>query len=111
MAEHDGLSERGKALEEEYFKRRDRELVEKIRRAADAERDRTGLREQTGLDDPALLQELQDLGFTPETVVLLPLIPLVQVAWVEGGVTAAEKELIVQLARSRGVTEDSAADA
>ena len=43
-------------------------------------------------------------------MVLLPLVPLVQVAWVEGGVTAAEKELIVRLARSRGVTEGSAAD-
>lgn len=65
---------------------------------------------RTGLTDPKLLQELQALGFTPDTVALVPLVPLVQVAWAEGGVTAAERALIVTLARARGVAEGSAAD-
>ena len=41
---------------------------------------------------------------------LLPLVPLVQVAWVEGGVSPQERAMIVDLARKRGVTEGSEAD-
>ena len=42
---------------------------------------------KTGLSDPELLRDLNELGFTPETVTLLPLVPIVQVAWAEGGVS------------------------
>lgn len=40
--------------------------------------------QRTGLTDPELLQALETVGFTPETVVLLPLMPDVQMAWAEG---------------------------
>ena len=38
------------------------------------------------------------------------LVPVVQVAWAEGGVTAAERGLISRLARARGIQDGSAAD-
>ena len=57
-----------------------------------------------------MLRELQVLGFTPETVALLPLVPLVQMAWAEGGVSDAERRLILQFARTRGIEEGSGAD-
>jgi len=110
MAEHDSLAERGRAIEEEYFRRKDRELIEKMRQAAAAEQARGEMGRRTGLDDPALLKELQDLGFTPDTVILLPLVPVLEMAWAEGGITAAERHLIVKLARSRGIEEKSPAD-
>lgn len=110
MSEHDGLAERGRALEDEYFRKRDRELIEKMRKAAAAEQARGDLGRTTGLEDPALLQDLVDLGFTPDTVSLLPLVPVLEMAWAEGGITAAERELIVRLARSRGIAENSLAD-
>ena len=71
---------------------------------------RKDLGHKTGLDDPELLQELHDLGFTPDTVGLLPLVPVIQMAWAEGGITKAERELILRLARSRGVEVGSTAD-
>jgi hypothetical protein len=109
MSDHDAFADRGRALEEEYFRKKNRELVEKMRRAAAAESARADLQRTTGLSDPALLQELQELGFTPETASLLPLVPLIEVAWAEGGVTPAERDLIVKLARSRGIEETSPA--
>jgi hypothetical protein len=105
----DFLSERGRSLEEDYFRKKDQELIEKMRQAAVAEQARTDLRRETGLDDPALLDQLRDLGFTPETVRLLPLVPLLEVAWAEGGVTPAERELILRLATARGIEDGSAA--
>jgi tellurite resistance protein len=106
----DIFAERGRSLEEDYFRKKDRELVEKMRQAAAAEQARTAMGQKVGITDPALLAELESLGFTPETVTLLPLVPVVQVAWAEGGVSAAERALIVKLARSRGITDGSAAD-
>ena len=110
MADKDSLAERGRALEDDYFRKRDQELVEKMRRAAAVEQGRAELGQRVGLTDPELLRQLEALGFTPDTVVLLPLVPAVQMAWAEGGVSAAERALLVQLARRRGVEAGSAAD-
>jgi hypothetical protein len=110
MVDKDIFAERGRALEDEYFHQRDRELIAKMKQASATERARADLSAQTGLTDPEMIKQLQELGFTPETVVLLPLAPLVQMAWAEGGVTASERALVIKLARSRGVEEGSAAD-
>jgi|SRR5918996_4329013 DNA-binding phage protein len=110
MPDKDMIRERGRSLEEDYFRKKDRELIEKMRQATAAEEDRRQMAKKSGLDDPALLQDLKDLGFTPETVSLLPLVPPLRMAWAEGGITAAERDLLVRLARSRGIAEGSEAD-
>ena len=110
MPDEHPLGERGRSLEEDYFRKKDRELIEKMRKASAEESARRELSAKSGLQDPELVQELQSLGFTPETVSLLPLVPLVQMAWAEGGVSDAERKLILQLARARGIAESSVAD-
>ncbi|MDA1093621.1 MAG: hypothetical protein O3A25_10195 [Acidobacteria bacterium] len=106
----DSLRGRGRALEEAYFRKKDQELVEKMRRAATADKARQELSAASGLQDPELVKELEELGFTPETVRLLPFVPLIQVAWAEGDVSTQERKLIVDLARSRGILEGTPAD-
>jgi hypothetical protein len=110
MIDHDAFQDRGRALEEEYFRKKNRELVEKMQRDAADEQARKALQESTGLTDPEALRELQALGFTPETVKLLPLVPVIRVAWAEGGITLVERQAIMKLARARGIDEGSAAD-
>jgi hypothetical protein len=110
MAEGDFLDERRRASEDDHFRRKDRELIEKMRAAAAAEQARSEISAKTGLQDPALVSELQALGFAPDTVSVLPLVPIVQMAWAEGGITPAERTLLVQLARARGIAEGSPAD-
>ena len=110
MPDEHPLGDRGRALEDDYFRKKDRELIDKMRQASAADAARRELSATSGLQDPEMLQELQALGFTPETVVLLPLVPLVQMAWAEGGVSEAERKLILQLARTRGIEEGSVAD-
>ena len=87
----DALAKRGHALKDEYFRKKDRELIEKLRQAAAADRARPDMAAKIGNDDPEMLQELLALGFTPDTVVLLPLVPVVQMAWADGSV-APERE-------------------
>lgn len=110
MPDQDIFGQRGRALEEEYFRKKNKELLEKLHRAATQDQSRRDLGAKAGTDDPEVLKELEALGFTPETVTLLPLVPLVQMAWAEGGVTGAERTLLVKLARERGIAEGSAAD-
>ena len=111
MSTDDQLGKRGRALEEDYFRRRDQKLIEKMREKVAAERAQQALGATTGLTDPVLLEDLQALGFTLETVSLLPLVPVLQVAWAEGGVTAGERELIRKLAEARGIRPGTPADA
>ena len=110
MADKDAIGERGRALEEDYFRKKDRELVEKMRRASESEQNRQRMGQATGLSDPAVLTELEELGFTADTIALLPLVPVLQMAWAEGGVTHEERDMLVQLARSRGIAEGTPAD-
>ncbi len=110
MTEKDIFAERGRSLEDDYFRKKDRELIEKMKQAASAEASRRELGSKTGLTDPALVKELQDLGFTPDTLPLLPLMPVIQMAWAEGGITAEERELLIDLARKRGIAAGSPSD-
>jgi hypothetical protein len=104
------MTDQARKREEDYFRKRDRELIERMRKAAAAGQTRRDLEAKTGLHDPELLKDLEELGFTLDTIGLLPMIPVIQVAWAEGGVSDAERKLIVQLARSRGVEPGTPAD-
>ncbi len=110
MSEKDIFAEREHWLEEEYFRKKNQELVEKLRERQARETDRQKMSEMTGVSDQDALEALQDLGFTADTVQLLHIVPLVEVAWAEGGVADRERELIFKVARSRGVEPGSAAD-
>jgi hypothetical protein len=104
------LSNRKRAQEEDYFQRKDRELIEKARMQAQAQQQLRQLAERVGVTDPEVSRELAELGFTPETVRLVPLVPVLEMAWAEGGVTPEERKMVVEVARGRGVEEGSEAD-
>jgi hypothetical protein len=111
MTDKDAFAERERLLEEDYFRRKEKEIIEKMRRSARAEAERQQLARQTGVADEEVLRDLQELGYTPETLMLLYLVPLIQTAWAEGSVSGRERDLIVKAARSRGIEAGSAADA
>lgn len=110
MSNNDGITDEIRKREEEYFRRKDRELIARMREAECAAKMRAVLEDQTGIHDQESLAELEALGFTPDTCALLPLIPLLQVAWAHDGVSAAERSAIINLARSRGIEPGTPAD-
>ena len=67
MSDKDGITGDVRSREEEYFRRKDRELVEKLRKASESGAARAALEASSGIHDPAMLQELEALGFTPAT--------------------------------------------
>jgi len=110
MVDGDFGGGRARAAEDDYFYKKDRELIEKFRQAAADEKTRSEMAAQIRINDPGLIEDLKALGFTPETVKVLPLMPIVQLAWAEGGVSPAERTLLVSLARDRGIAEGSPGD-
>ena len=106
----DDPSGRNRTNEEVYFQKRDRELIEQMRQRAKAQQELRELGQQVGVTDPELSRELAEMGFTPETVKLLPLIPILEMAWAEGEVTTAERKMVVDVARGRGIEAGGTAD-
>lgn len=109
MAERDIWEDRRRSYEAEYFQRRERELIQKMRERAAREAQRKELAEQTGVADEDILRRLEELGYTRDTVTLLHLVPLLHVAWIDGSVSPAERERILEVARLRGVEPGSPA--
>jgi hypothetical protein len=109
MAEKDVFKQRERGLEEDYFRRKEAELKAKIRERAELEQERERISAAIGTTDQEILGALQDLGYNAETIRLIHLIPLVEVAWADGSVDRKERETILELARARGIEEGSEA--
>jgi hypothetical protein len=109
MPDKDIFAEREHWLEEEYFRKKNQELIEKMHRQKAREAERLHMAESIGVSDPELIEALQELSFTEETVQLLHIVPLVQVAWIEGGVADRERAMIFRVAASRGIEPGSLA--
>jgi hypothetical protein len=110
VADKELFGDRRRSQEEEYFHRQEQELIAKLQQRGREEATRKRMAERTGVADEEILRDLQALGYTPETVMLLHLVPLLQMAWAEGDVSDSERDLIIEAARARGIEKDSPAD-
>ncbi|XZE53838.1 hypothetical protein SH139x_005610 [Planctomycetaceae bacterium SH139] len=105
----DSLTQRGKALEEVFFRNVDAKLLEDLKRSAASEEMRTDLIRRTGIQDETLINELIHQGVTSEGLVALRLIPMVMVAWADRHVTEAEHKTILDEAAKQGIEVGSIA--
>ncbi len=62
----------------------------------------------TGIDDPALLARLAEVGIRPETLAALTLIPLIEAAWADGVMDAKERDAVLAGAATSGIAPESA---
>jgi len=102
------LADREKALEDMFFEKQNRELVERLRAEKEAASEHEGLAAMTGIEDDALIDKLLSLNLNTKTWAALSLIPLVEVAWADGRVDAKERAAVLSAAEANGVTKDSA---
>ncbi len=108
MAEHQ-LEDRRIALEEAFFVKHNRELLERLQEKAVRETAIEKLKAASGIEDESLLNELVDLGVSAETLAALGLIPLVQVAWADGHMDPAEKQALLRASQAAGIEPGSPA--
>ena len=109
MHEGDTSSDRRRFQEDGYFRRRDQELLEQQRRRAEAEAERRLIAEAIGLNDDAVVVDLQLVGYRSYTIVLLELAPPIQVAWADGSVSTRERDLLLKIAGREQVAQGSSA--
>jgi len=113
----DMLAEKGRFLEEQFFRERDLELLEYLRSQAVEKEQRTKsdeiqlrnqLAEIAPIHEIEVLDELIRAGITAESFVALTLLPLVRVAWADGSIQDRERVAILKAAAAEGIAVDSA---
>ena len=97
------FKERGRGMEDAYFRQQDAKLLERLHQEAKLEEIASALAEKLQVDNPDLLRRVRELGVTGDSAPAFLLAPLVQVAWGEGTVTEPERDTVLRLARDRGV--------
>jgi hypothetical protein len=107
----DIFKDREKGLEEEFFRKSDAKLLEKMRETAKLQEIAGALAEILKVQNPELLSRTIALGINRDTAPAFLLAPLVQVAWAEGKVTEPERKAILRFARSRGIEDGTPAQA
>ena len=98
--------------EDKYFERQQAEWREDVRREKRLEAIRR--QEQEGIADAlqtseAVAKEALELGFDQDTARVLPLVPLIEMAWADDDVTSAESRTVRELAKRFGLEPDSEA--
>ena len=107
MADEKILGERGKALEDEFFRKEDERLTAKLRELKAKEATREELSRISGIKNTAILDRLIQLGIHAETLVALSIVPLAEVAWADGAIDAKEEQAVLDRAAKSGVTPGS----
>ncbi len=100
---HDLIATRGRALEEEHFRRLEAERITRFREGRRLDALRRELGTELDVEDEALLDRLIDLGVTPETAPAFEALPLLEVAWADGEVDPEERWQALTAATSFGL--------
>ena len=92
------LRDRGQSFEDEFFRREDQRLMERLSELKAVEATGEALGKASGITNPAVLEKLMELGIRAETIAALSIVPLVEVAWADGPLDAKERRAIVERA-------------
>lgn len=105
------FEERKRALEEEYFRKLNADLVDHLRAEAQEAVQAVALEKASGIADRALLDELLHLGITPETLPAFALVPLIEVAWGGETIDDGERDALLSDSGAAALEPGSAAGA
>ena len=97
------LGDRRKALEEEYFAKLNRALLERLRAASEAN---TALSPASGSAANSDIKRSAGIGTDSKSLAALSLAPLVAMAWAEAGVDDKERSMVLSWAAELGLTNE-----
>jgi uncharacterized tellurite resistance protein B-like protein len=107
MSPYDAFRAREQSLEEAYFRKKDAELVEKLRKVFETKRTKEELRKLTGITSEEVLDQLVSLEISGELLSAFRLYPLVEMAWADGAFDTKEARAVLNAAAQMGVPKDS----
>src|SRR3954468_15849496 len=105
----DALGDRRKELEEAFFAKQNKQLVDKLKADKQKTLTKQAIQETTGISNDEVLERLVSLNLTGETVAALSLFPLIEVAWADGAVDKKEIAAVLDAAHSVGILKGSSA--
>ena len=105
----DSLDDRRKALEEQFFQKHEKELVQKMRDAAAKASSKAELQKLTGISDDKVLEALSELKLGGAATLVMSLFPVIEVAWADGNVDEKERAAIMEAAKTVGLEQPSPA--
>src|SRR4051812_21322438 len=97
------IFEREHALEEMFFRKKEAELLARLRKEDEGKKVKEKLAEMSGIHNTEILTHLIEIGIRPETFAAITLIPLIEVAWSAHDITKEEREAILSAASDFGV--------
>jgi hypothetical protein len=104
----DPFGERRRNLEDAFFKTKDRELLDKMRNELSALEEKRKLAHVSGIVKQHVLDQLVKSGVTAESLTAVVMIPIVEVAWVDGSISTDESDAVLNAAVAEGISADSA---
>jgi uncharacterized tellurite resistance protein B-like protein len=107
----DPFKQREKSFEEEFFRKQERKLVDKLRETLQKKQTREELAEITGIQDPAVLDTLTAMNLAKDTFAAFALYPLVEIAWADGEVDEKERKAFLAAAAEHGLAPGMTAHA
>lgn len=105
----DSLDDRRKALEEQFFQKHEKELVQKMKDAAAKASSKEELKKLTGISDEQVLESLAELKLGGAATLVMSLYPVIAVAWADGSIDPKERAAVMEASKGIGLEENSPA--
>lgn len=105
----DSFEARRKAIEEAYFRKRDAQLVDKLKDLFRKKIEKEDLRRMTGITDERVLDNVVALNLSGDLLGAFRLFPLLEIAWADGQVDEHEVRAVLEAAVQHGVAPGSPA--
>jgi hypothetical protein len=99
----DIFQKRAMYLEEEYFRKKDFELLEKLKKVFQKKVDKESIRKATGVTNERLLDRLVEMQLNGELMGAFQLYPLVEIAWADGDLSESEAKSVLAAGEKQGI--------
>ena len=108
MNPSDAFEQRRRALEDQFFYKRDQQLVANLRKEFEALEEKLKLSHVSGILDQRTLLDLVHAGVTAESLLAMRMVPMVIVAWSDHIVSSEERAAILTAAAHDKIEPGSA---
>ncbi len=92
-----------KQIEDAFFAKEDQNLIENFKRLQKMNKTKKELSAASGIKNETVLEKLASLGVRPETLASFTIIPLIEVAWADGGPDPQERKAILAMVDKNGL--------
>ena len=101
------LGDKVRTLEDEFFRKEDQRLTARLKEIREKDVSRDALAKASGIKNPAIIDNLLQLGIRAEALAALAIVPLVEVAWADGSLDDKERRAILERAEKAGISPGS----